>query len=109
MSGAATGPIRAPAVALTAEQALTVRRIVDAVVPGAEFFVFGSRATGKARPFSDLDLLFVTPARLNWDQRAELRDQFEACTLPFSVDVVDADGLPPGMVERVLRERVRLA
>ena len=95
--------------ALTDEQVRTVRRIVDTAVPGAEFFVFGSRATGRARPFSDLDLLFVTPARLNWAQRAELRDQFEACTLPFSVDVVDADGLAPGMVERVMRERVRLA
>ena len=93
------------AMALTGEHALTVRRIVDAVLPGAEVFVFGSRATGKARPFSDLDLLFVKPPQIGWDELAQLRDQFDASTLPFRVDVVEAAGLAPGMVERVTRER----
>jgi predicted nucleotidyltransferase len=40
-------------------EAREVRRIVDALIPGNEVWVFGSRATGRARPFSDLDLLVV--------------------------------------------------
>jgi predicted nucleotidyltransferase len=95
-------------VALTATQAHTVRGIVDRVLPGAEVQVFGSRATGRARPFSDLDLLVLRPARLNWAQRADLRDLFEASDLPFRVDIVEAEALPQGMAERVANESVSL-
>ena len=70
--------------------------------------VFGSRATGRARPFSDLDLLFVQPARLTWLQRADLRDLFEASELPFRVDLVEAEALASGMTERVISESVSL-
>lgn len=95
-------------VALTPAQAQTVCGILDRVVPGAEVRVFGSRAAGRARPFSDLDLLFIVPARLSWLQRADLRDQFEASDLPFRVDVVEAEGLASGMAERVASESVAL-
>lgn len=95
-------------VALTPVQARTVCGILDRVVPGAEVRVFGSRAAGRARPFSDLDLLFIEPARLSWLQRADLRDQFEASDLPFRVDVVEAEGLASGMAERVASESVAL-
>jgi uncharacterized protein len=101
-------PPTLPVVALTATQAHTVRGIVDHVLPGAEVHVFGSRATGRARPFSDLDLLVVHPTRLSWAQRADLRDRFEASDLPFRVDLVEAEALPEGMVERVANESVSL-
>ncbi len=91
-------------VALTADQVQTVRAIVDRVIPGAHVCVFGSRATGRARPFSDLDLLVTLPASLIWSERADLRDAFEASDLPFRVDVVEASALPPGMAERVAGE-----
>ncbi|MDE2093278.1 MAG: nucleotidyltransferase domain-containing protein [Burkholderiales bacterium] len=96
------------AVVLTPDQVRAVCAIVDRVIPGAQVRVFGSRATGRARPFSDLDLLFVQPARLSWEQRADLRDRFEASELPFRVDVVEAEGLPRGMAERVAGESVSL-
>ena len=97
-----------PVVTLTEEQLRSVRAIVDRVLPGAEVWVFGSRATGHARPFSDLDLLLTKPPTLTWLQRADLRDAFEASDLPFKVDVVEAGGLSRGIEERVNAERVRL-
>lgn len=81
---------------------------LDRVVPDAEVWVFGSRATGRARPFSDLDLLVTRPRRLSWAQRAALRDAFEASELPFLVDVVDADGLASSTAARVSAERLPL-
>lgn len=95
-------------VALTTHQVRTVRAIVNRVIPKAQVRVFGSRATGRARPFSDLDLLVVQPARLSWVERADLRDLFEASDLQFRVDVVEADALPEGMAERVAAESVSL-
>lgn len=51
--------------------------------------VFGSRATGCARPASDLDLVVFPPA-----SRSELRDlkfAFEESDLPITVDVLAWD------------------
>ena len=93
------------ALALSEGQARTLRGIVDAVLPGAEVWVFGSRAAGRARPFSDVDLLVTRPSTLSWLQRADLRDAFEASDLPFRVDVVEADALAPGMAARVNAEK----
>ena len=93
-------------VSLTEAQVQTVRGVFDAVMPGAQVWVFGSRATGRARPFSDLDLL-VAPA-LDWVQRAALRDAFERSDLPFRVDLVEADGLSVGFAARVNAERKQL-
>lgn len=93
---------------LTPAQAQRVRWIVDQVLNGAEVWVFGSRATHRARPFSDLDLLITRPACLSWAQRAALRDGFEASDLPFRVDVVEAGGLDAGFAARVMAERIAL-
>jgi len=96
------------AVALSPDQLRDVRQIIAQVIPGAQVWVFGSRATGSARPFSDLDLLLTQPPRLNWAQRAALRDGFEASDLPFCVDVVESAGLAPGVAERIQSEWVAL-
>ena len=99
---------RAAAVALSPAQRVLVQQLIDGVLPGAQVAVFGSRATGHARPrlavFRDLDLLFIEPARLTWAQRADLRDAFEASALPVGVDVVELAGLAEGMRPRVLAE-----
>jgi uncharacterized protein len=96
-------------VVLTPAHAHAVRAIIDSVLPGAQVRIFGSRATGRARPFSDLDLLLLEPVRLSWAQRADLRDRFEASDLPFRVDVVEAEALPVGMAARVADESVALS
>ena len=100
---AATAPL-----ALSLEERRLVRDIIDAVIPDSEVSVFGSRSTGRARRYSDLDLLFTRPARLTLTQRAELRSRFKASRLPYRVDLVDADALPPGMATRVRSECRRL-
>ena len=99
-----TPAAQATGLALSPAQQVLVRQLIDGVLPGARVAVFGSRATGRARPFSDLDLLFIEPARLTWAQRADLRDAFEASALPFGVDVVELAGLAEGMRQRVLAE-----
>lgn len=75
---------------------------------GVQAWVFGSRATGHARLYSDLDILISEPQLLNWRARADLTDAFEASSLPFKVDVVEQARLAPGIATRVLNERLRL-
>lgn len=93
---------------LSPDQVRCVRQTLDTVLPGAEVWVFGSRAAGRSRPFSDLDLLLTWPKRLSWAQRAALRDAFDESELPFRVDVVEADALSPTIAQRVDSEKVPL-
>ena len=99
-----TTAFQAVDLALSPAQRDLVRQLIDGVLPGAQVAMFGSRATGQARPFSDLDLLFIAPPRLTWAQRGDLRDAFEASALPFSVDLVELAGLAEGMRQRVWAE-----
>ena len=93
---------------LSAVQLAQVRQILRCHLPNARVCVFGSRASGKARPFSDLDLLVQQPTVLDWQTRANLVDAFEASELPFRVDVVESDRLAPGMRQRVLAEAIEI-
>lgn len=46
-------------------------------------------------------ILIDPPQAPDWRVRADLTDAFEASTLPFKVDSVEASHLAPGMAERV--------
>jgi predicted nucleotidyltransferase len=89
---------------LTALQRETVLSIVSQCLPGAQAWVFGSRATGRYRPTSDLDLLFMKPDTIDWCARARLHDAFDASELPFRVDVVTWADLTPSYRARVQAE-----
>ena len=70
-------------------QLLEVKRILNRWVPGIPVWVFGSRITGKAKRFSDLDLALAAGAPVPQETLWELRDSFSESDLPFRVDVVD--------------------
>ncbi len=93
---------------LAPQEAELVRSILASEIPNAQVAVFGSRATGRARPYSDLDLLIITPPKLSWVQRAALMDAFEASPLPYRVDLVEAARLSSGYAQRIRQESVLL-
>ncbi len=66
-----------------------VRDILRAGAPGCEVWVFGSRAQGKAKPMSDLDLAIVCPQKTDPMLIENLRDAFDDSPLPIKVDLVD--------------------
>ena len=52
-------------------------------------WALGSRATGTAKPFPDLDLVVITEQPLSLDLSAHLSEDFPQSNLPWKVDVVD--------------------
>lgn len=76
--------------------------------PGVSVRVFGSRATGRARPFSDLDLMIIAKQPLALDLRAELAEAFELSSLPFRVDLVEVGDMPEAIRERAVAESIAI-
>lgn len=72
-----------------------VRVIVDTVDP-EQVILFGSRATGKAGPDSDVDLLVVEPEPFNsqrnsWDEEVKLSRALAHVMVPIDILVFSRD------------------
>jgi type I restriction enzyme S subunit len=59
---------------------------------GQEVQLFGSRATGRAKPHSDIDLVIMGDELLPVTTMRILRDAFDDSDLPFQVDLVEWAG-----------------
>jgi len=67
----------------------TVEAILAKHVPDADIWVFGSRATGQSKKYSDLDLCIKANHSLGLDVMSALAEDFSESDLPWKVDMVD--------------------
>ena len=74
---------------LAPESLATVRHLLAVEVPECEARAFGSRVKGNPKPYSDLDIVLLGPARLPLGRLAALREAFAESELPIRVDVID--------------------
>ena len=82
-----TGPWR---IDLPADHRRLVLDIIRTKLPETtQVWVFGSRVTGRARRYSDLDLAVDAGRQLTLDEIARLTEAFSDSDLPYKVDLVD--------------------
>lgn len=94
---------------LTAEHRRLVLEILAANLPAnTTAWVFGSRAAGRARRYSDLDLAIDVGRRLTLDEFARLAEAFSDSDLPYRVDIVDWHAVEDGFRRTIAAERVSL-
>ena len=72
-------------------------------------WVFGSRVTGRARRYSDLDLAIDAGRRLTLDEIAGLAEAFSDSDLPYKVDLVDWHDIDDRWRQAIAAERATLA
>lgn len=77
------------ALTLSPQELEIVQQILWKNVPQFEVWAFGSRVKGKARAYSDLDLVVITQEPLDFLTLANLTDDFSDSDLPWKVDIVD--------------------
>lgn len=77
------------------EQLAEIKRIIKEQAPDCEVRAFGSRVTGRVKPWSDLDLAVVGPGPLGWRRQGYLVEAFQESKLPFRVDVLDWHDVSP--------------
>ena len=94
---------------LSADHRRLVLDILEAQLPlGSRAWVFGSRATGRERRYSDLDLAIDAGRRLSLDETGRLAEAFGDSDLPYRVDVVDWHALDERFRQRIATECVAL-
>lgn len=75
----------------------------------AKVGVFGSRVTGKARKYSDVDLIInISGENVPIQTLFVLATEFEESDLPFKVDVVDWNKLSAEFQEMIADEIIEL-
>jgi predicted nucleotidyltransferase len=101
---------RALHIDLPADHRRLVLEVLRAHLPQrTKTWVFGSRATGRARPYSDLDLAIDAGRRLTLDEIAELAEAFMDSDLPYKVDLVDWHDIDDRWRQTIAAERATLA
>jgi predicted nucleotidyltransferase len=72
-----------------ADRAILRQILSDHLPPDTIVSAFGSRVTGSARRYSDLDLALQGDAPLDWGILARLKDALSESDLTIKVDLVD--------------------
>jgi predicted nucleotidyltransferase len=99
MSGRSTGP--------TLED--IGRALGPLLPPGCQAVLFGSRATGEARPASDWDIGLLGREPLAGAVLERVREALESLPTLHTFEVVDLASVPPAFRETALRGAVRIA
>lgn len=84
------------------EHAAILRDVLRQYLPdGARASVFGSRAQGGARQYSDLDLALEWDRPLELDLIGQIAEALSESDLPYKVDIVDRSTVDPAFRARI--------
>lgn len=74
---------------------------------GAQIWIFGSRARGDFRPYSDLDLMIESSGDIS-PTLAQVREYFEKSNFPFKLDLVQKTQFATSYLGLFNREKVEV-
>ncbi|CAL7962988.1 putative protein adenylyltransferase MntA [Gammaproteobacteria bacterium] len=83
---------------------LIIKRILKKYVSGYEVRSFGSRITGKAKTYSDLDLVIMSEKIIDKKILYALEEEFAESDLPFRVDILDWQAIPDSF-QKIINEK----
>jgi predicted nucleotidyltransferase len=68
---------------------LSIKQILLKQIPGVEVRAFGSRVSGMAKPYSDLDLVIMGEHKMDAKTLMNLNEDFADSDIPFRVEILD--------------------
>jgi len=85
-----------------------LRKLVNEHIKGhkVKVYLFGSRAKGKERKLSDVDLALLPLEPLPSDFLSNLKDKIDESTIPYFVDVIDLTQVDKEFREKILSEAI---
>ncbi len=86
---------------LTEKHLELVQNLLAVNIPGAQVRAFGSRVSGCAKTFSDLDLVVMNDLQFTDEQFANAAFAFDESDLPVRVDLARWSELPPSICQAI--------
>ncbi|MCX7114516.1 MAG: nucleotidyltransferase domain-containing protein [Gammaproteobacteria bacterium] len=80
---------------IKAKDLQTIKTILKHFIPNTPVWVFGSRITAHAKPYSDLDMVIKGKDLIPQQVYYQIKDALEESDLPFRVDVLDWHRISP--------------
>ncbi len=84
----------------------TIIRLLDALYPGVKIYLFGSRARGTAKHYSDIDLAIDTGKKLNFLEIAKAKNVIDGLNMAVTTDIVDMNSIPETLRATILKEGI---
>lgn len=81
-----------PKIALTSGQVELIKGLIKDEFPKAKVYLFGSRANGTAKKYSDVDLAIDNKQKIDFTKLSILQEKI-ADKLPYLVDLVDLNSV----------------
>lgn len=75
---------------------------------GANVWIFGSRARGDHKKFSDIDILVESHDKNISSLLSNIREKFEEGNFPYKIDLLLIEDLAQSYKDSVLEDRIRL-
>lgn len=74
--------------------------------PQAKIYLFGSWATEKNKPFSDIDIVIDIGEKIPLREIDRIEKTIENLDLHNMVDIVDMNNIPEELKQNILRDRI---
>ncbi|KKQ33394.1 MAG: polymerase beta domain protein region protein [candidate division TM6 bacterium GW2011_GWF2_37_49] len=81
--------------------------IIHKHLPNCTIYLFGSRATGKERPGSDIDLAVNIGSSIPYQTLLKILVDIDDTTIPLKIDLVDLSTVDPDFRKNVLKEGIK--
>lgn len=71
-------------------------------------FIFGSRAMGSGKKFSDIDIGIISPEKIGAELLGNIREESENSNLPYNIDIVDFNTVSERFRNFALKKIIKL-
>jgi len=93
---------------ISKEYLTIIRQILEKHIPQRQIKALGSRTTGNAKPYSDLDLAVMGDKPLDLKTLALLKDDFCESELPFRIDIIQWANTSPEFKKTIITQLTNL-
>lgn len=80
--------------------------VIHALIPQADIYLFGSRATEQHHAKSDFDIALDAGQPLNRLDVGEIRDMLNASNIPYQFDIVDFHNVGQDLKNDIIKEGI---
>jgi len=96
------------AIQLTPNEKKLIKQILAQYLQKTPWRIFGSRAKGSAKRYSDLDIALLTEKPISLALLSALEEAFADSDLSFKIDLVDWQRLTPEFQKKIQSEWLKI-